>query len=512
MAVSRRMQGRLVRVLVVTCCAVSLLAEASLACTCFCLRDEESLVFGRNYDWHLDNGLVIVNKRDIAKRALLMDPSDKPAQWVSKYGSVTFNQYGREMPCGGMNEAGLVLETMWLPGTRYPGRDARPAVMMWLQYQLDNCATIEEVVASDKNIRVASMTPMPIHFLGCDRDGNVATFEFLNGKFVCHKAESLRVPVLANDTYDKSLAYLKQHDGFGGTKKMPHGSWGSRDRFVCAADRVKGYPTSSSDSIVEYAFDTLASVRQGDSTRWMIVYDPKNLVIHYRTWTCSTTRTIRLAGCDFDSDTAVQVISINTTHTGLLNPHLHDYDTDLNRWLVYYSMKHTPQFAFLPDAHMEALIQYPDAPATQYLTDWEVAGPYMEEDATCRELFDTSFAPEQADAEVSWQALAMSPLALRPAYLDLHKALKGGNRRVAYLRTSIVSDRQASTVLELYSDDGVKVWLNGKVVHANNVTRNLSSRPDVVEITLKKGVNTLMLKVTQDGGPWGAVVRMRPID
>ena len=512
MIVSHAMQSRVVRVLVVVCCAILTLAEASVACTCFCLQDEERLVFGRNYDWHLDHGLVIVNKRGTAKRALLLDPSDEPAQWVSKYGSVTFNQYGREMPCGGMNEAGLVLETMWLGETKYPGRDARPAVMAWLQYQLDNHATIEEVIASDKKMRVASVTPMPIHFLGCDRQGNVATFEFLDGEFVCHVGETLPVKVLANDTYDKSLAYLKQHAGFGGTKKMPYGSWGSLDRFVCAAERVKQYPSSSDDSIAEYAFDTLASVSQGDSTKWLIVYDPRKMEIRYRTCTCSETRTIRLSDCDFSPGTPVQVISINTEHTGLLNPHFAQYDTDLNRWLVYYSMKHTPQFAFLPDAHLEALIQYPDAPAMQYLADWEVAGPYTEEGKACRELFDMPFVPEQPGAQVAWRPLPMNLLAARPAYLDLAKALAGGNQRAAYLRTQIASDLRKSVVLELYTDDGVKVWLNGQVIHGSNVTRGIPSRPDAVEATLNRGANTLMLKVTQDTGPWGAIVRMRPME
>ena len=67
-------------------------------------------------------------------------------------------------------------------------------------------------------------------------------------------------------------------------------------------------------------------------------------------------------------------------------------------------------------------------------------------------------------------------------------------------------------MLELYSDDGVKAWLNGQLVHANNVTRKIPSRPDAVEVTLKKGANTLLLKVTQNTGPWGALVRMRPME
>ncbi len=511
MFIRSTIQTRLTRSAFVVCCLLAMLAEASFACTSFCLQDDDALVFGRNYDWHLEHGLVIVNKRGIAKRALLLDPSDKPAEWVSKYGSVTFNQYGREMPCGGMNEAGLVLETMWLAETKYPGRDARPAVMMWLQYQLDNCATIEEVAASDKEIRVVTVTPMPLHFLGCDREGNVATFEFLDGKLVCHRGASLPVAVLANDTYEKSLAYLKQHVGFGGTKGIPHGSWGSLDRFVCATDRVKAYPSVSSDSAVEYAFGTLRSVSQGDSTKWMIVYDPKNMKIHYKTFSCSTTRTVDLSDCDFDVRTPVQVISISTDHTGLLNPHFYHYDTDLNRWLVYYSMKHTEHLPFIRDAHLEVLIQYPEMPTVRYLTEWEVAGPYEQEGRKCKELFDVVFDPERPNTEVSWRPLPMNLLSERPASLDLAGALKGGDQRVAYLRTQVSVDAAMSADLDVYSDDGVKAWLNGRLVHANNVTRGIGSRPDTARVTLKKGNNRLMLKVTQDTGPWGAIVRLRPV-
>jgi choloylglycine hydrolase len=439
-----------------------------------------------------------------------MDPSDRPAQWVSKYGSVTFNQYGREMPCGGMNEAGLVMETMTLPETKYPSRDARPAVMAWLQCQLDTCATVDEVTANDKRIRPATITPMPIHFLGCDRQGAVATFEFLDGRLVSHKAEELPVMVLANDTYDKSLAYLKQHAGFGGTKKIPYGSWGSLDRFVCASDRIKAYPSFTGGSIVEYAFDTLQSVRLGDMTKWMIVYDLTNMTIHYKTCTCSKTRTIRFSGCDFDSETPAQVISINTPYMGLLNPHFYHYDTDLNRWLVYYSIKHTKELAFIPDAYLEMLIRYPEAPAAQYLTDWEAAGPFQQEGKSCQELLDIAFSPEQSDSDTQWRTLPVELLAAYPGYLDLDKAMKGGSQTAAYLRTQIVSDKQEPVRLEIYSDDGVKAWLNGEIVHRNNVIRGIASQPDTVEATLKKGVNLLMLKVTQSEGPWGAIVRLKP--
>lgn len=78
----------------------------SYACTTFVLKTENDLVFGRNLDWVSDNGVVVVNKRNVKKTSLIFPP-EKPVEWISKYGSVTFNQFGAEFPFGGMNEEGF---------------------------------------------------------------------------------------------------------------------------------------------------------------------------------------------------------------------------------------------------------------------------------------------------------------------------------------------------------------------------------------------------------------------
>jgi penicillin V acylase-like amidase (Ntn superfamily) len=328
------------------------------ACTAFL---QDGWLAGKNYDWHLDYGLLIVNKKGIAKHAILFDPTEKPAEWVSTYGSVTFNQYGREMPNGGMNEVGLVVETLMLPGTRNPTPDERPAVTAWLQYQLDNSRTVAEVIASDKVVRISPSMPMPIHFFVCDREGAAAVVEFIEGKLVCHAGDKLPHKLITNDTYESSLAFLRQHDGFGGTKPLRKGSYDSRDRFAVAADRLRTYrPTDSKQSPVQYAFDTLTAVRQGDATKWSIVYDLKNLEIHYKTERCQETRTVQLKGFDFSSQTPVRMVSVNTPHTGVLNPYFADYDADQNKWLIYYCVRHTPMFAPLPDALLELLAHYPE--------------------------------------------------------------------------------------------------------------------------------------------------------
>src|ERR1043165_9799873 len=99
----------------------------SLACTTFGLKNRGEVLAGGNYDWTIGDGMVFVNKRGVAKQATV-EESDHPARWVSKYGSVTFNQYGRENPTGGMNEMGLVVEVMWLDETEYPKEGGAPTM------------------------------------------------------------------------------------------------------------------------------------------------------------------------------------------------------------------------------------------------------------------------------------------------------------------------------------------------------------------------------------------------
>lgn len=178
------------------------LARECRACTTFVLSDGNVVLFARNFDWDWGDGIVVVNQRDIEKTAFIAPP-EKPARWTSKYGSVTFNQFGREMPYGGINEVGLVVEQMMLFESKYPKPDERPAVNMlqWIQYQLDNCQTVEEVIATDKFLRqTVPQGKQRIHYLICDASGNATTIEFLNGKMVYHDFLEL--------THDRHRNYL----------------------------------------------------------------------------------------------------------------------------------------------------------------------------------------------------------------------------------------------------------------------------------------------------------------
>src|SRR5688500_3491130 len=185
-----------------------LITSEALACTTFCLKNKGEVLFGKNYDWMIGDGAAFVNRRGVSKWSGLENEKN-PAKWTSRYGSVTFNQYGWESPSGGMNEAGLVIELMWLDDTKYPAADLRPAidVLEWIQFNLDTAATTSEVIANAEKVRIASR--INLNDLVNDKQGNAATIEVLNGKLVAHTCEKLPVPPLANDTYERSLNYTR---------------------------------------------------------------------------------------------------------------------------------------------------------------------------------------------------------------------------------------------------------------------------------------------------------------
>jgi HEAT repeat protein len=139
---------------------------------------------------------------------------------------------------------------------------------------------------------------------------------------------------------------------------------------------------------------------------------------------------------------------------------------------------------------------------TDYLTAWQMAGPYRETGKDYAALFDIVFPPETPGTkDASWKPLPAGTDPARPWLLDLLKAL-GGEQAVAYARTAVFSEKEQSAVLELGSDDGAKVWLNGKLVHANNVARPITPGSDKVPVTLRAGWNPLLLKVTQNNLGW----------
>ena len=148
-----------------------------------------------------------------------------------------------------------------------------------------------------------------------------------------------------------------------------------------------------------------------------------------------------------------------------------------------------------------------------YVVAWQVSGPYTKENVDGQGLFDVAFAPEQEGQQATWRLVSAGTNEELPGLVELEKdAALNGENRVAYLRTRVWSPKEQKAQLELGSDDGVKVWLNGQLVHSNNVIRATEPGQDKVPVTLKEGWNPLLVKLTQAQGQWSLCVRFRGPD
>ena len=79
---------------------------------------------------------------------------------------------------------------------------------------------------------------------------------------------------------------------------------------------------------------------------------------------------------------------------------------------------------------------------------------------------------------------------------------------VAYAWADLEVPERTRALLGLGSDDALKVWLNGTLVHENWASRGARPDDDVVPVELRKGHNRLLLKVQNRQRSWGLVCRL----
>lgn len=321
------------------------------ACTTFFINKNGQMVYGRNYDWVTDAGMICTNLKGLSKTSMQTE-NGETISWISQFGSITFNQYGKEFPTGGMNEKGLVVDLMWLDETKYPTADNRPAVgvLQWIQYQLDNCSTIEEIIATDKKLRISATGTTPLHYLVADANGKAAAIEFLNGRMIVHKGSDLSFPVLTNNTYDESVKSVKNSSSNGNN---------SLERFGEACKMIQQLNAGNTyNPLNDYAFDILGKVSQGDFTKWSIVYDITNKTIQFRTNRFKQIKTVSFSAFDFNCTATSKVWDMNQTANGNINTLFVNFNSDINKRIVETAAKESEDRVSISEQSQERLWQY----------------------------------------------------------------------------------------------------------------------------------------------------------
>jgi hypothetical protein len=161
------------------------------------------------------------------------------------------------------------------------------------------------------------------------------------------------------------------------------------------------------------------------------------------------------------------------------------------------------------------------------LTKWRISPPL---DALARDLERPLGAAERDG--LTWRDVEAEP----PGPVVLYRYVQAPHPRVTfandfskrlepqpgmqviYARTTIESDRDQVKKLEIGYSDDVSVFLNGQILYRGRSAQNfrdpgflgiMNPENDAVYLPLKKGANELVLAVSELGGGWGFICRIR---
>ena len=324
----------------------SLFAKEPRNCSTFVFKTDSVLFMGHNLDetpgFHVP-GIVCINKRNSYREGitwyeLIADPEDyekslipfdeKPfpkISWFSKYGSITFNSEGIDFPDGGINEEGLAIFEMSLGSTQHKNDESNPTlfISLWIQYQLDNCATLDEVIQNANDINLQGWS---WHYFITDKNGDCAIIEFLEGGVVVQQGEDVKYPVLCNSQYTKELERLEKYQGFGGKvrtliKKAP--------RFVRAVNILQGYDPSVHVSPRDYAMGLLEEIQIKGWNKWSILIDVNKMTLYFHTNRNRQLRYVSFDSFDF-SEKPARLMDIHADLSGDMTSEFIGYTYERN--------------------------------------------------------------------------------------------------------------------------------------------------------------------------------------
>jgi len=163
------------------------------------------------------------------------------------------------------------------------------------------------------------------------------------------------------------------------------------------------------------------------------------------------------------------------------------------------------------------------------LTRWSISPSY---DALARNL-ERPLTPDET-AAIQWQEVEAEP----PGFVVLYRYREAPHPRVTfqqdfstrlqpqpgmkvlYARTTIESDRDQVKKLEIGYSDDVSVFLNGQILWRGRSAQAfrdpgflgiVNAENDAVYLPLKKGSNELLLAISELGGGWGFICRLREL-
>ena len=112
---------------------------------------------------------------------------------------------------------------------------------------------------------------------------------------------------------------------------------------------------------------------------------------------------------------------------------------------------------------------------------------------------------QEVDGEVlTWKALTSDEF----GYVDL-QSFDRRDYCIGYAWTELQSPQELDAWLGIGSDDGLRIWLNGELVHDRWIRRISKIDDDIVPLKLRAGSNRILIKIQNATGDWSFITRLR---
>ncbi|HXG46331.1 MAG TPA: hypothetical protein VNO52_01805 [Methylomirabilota bacterium] len=159
----------------------------------------------------------------------------------------------------------------------------------------------------------------------------------------------------------------------------------------------------------------------------------------------------------------------------------------------------------------------PDADG--YIRDWLMLAPIpLPEDEPCAEALlrdqlpnEAALRPKAGDkVKVGGKELTWRNVTAATNYFDFNETLKSINDHVAgYLVTYVECDTDMpEVILAVASNDQGRIYFNGVDIYAFTEARPLMLDADKGKVTLKKGTNVFVFKITNEQNAWQGAMRL----
>jgi hypothetical protein len=146
------------------------------------------------------------------------------------------------------------------------------------------------------------------------------------------------------------------------------------------------------------------------------------------------------------------------------------------------------------------------------LPRWQVLGPFDGGvGSKFTEDLPTDLPAEYAGAggrKIRWKAVG-DDCVRSDGYIDFEKALgKGNNGQTTFGAATITSMEDVPARFYVGSGDALTIWLNGRQVFDKQVHRSAEPDEDVVDVNLRAGENSVLVKISRGIGPNGLYFRV----